>query len=155
MVTGDANDGCPKVDQGCQCAEDLGRGLGADCAAACEPRQSPRQYGKGRRCSPKEVFGLYWEIGSGSGGRRSEGFRAATLRRRRKQHPRPLLPASARICSVRAPAPRRGRRKARGKEPLPGSDATGPGPPAPLPTQSSPPLSSPPPASTQIGPPVP
>ncbi|KAB1259021.1 Protein FAM72A [Camelus dromedarius] len=58
MVTGDANDGCPKVDQGCSCAEDLGRGLGADCAAACEPRQSPRQYRKGWRCSPEKYCGL-------------------------------------------------------------------------------------------------
>lgn len=38
---------------------------------------------------------------------------------------------------------------------LPGSDATGPAPPAPLPIRSSPPLLSPPPASTQIGPPSP
>ena len=56
------------------------------------------------------------------------------------------------VCPVRALVPRRARRKGRGTEPLPGSDATGPAPPAPLPTRSSPPLSSPPPASTQIGP---
>lgn len=63
-----------------------------------------------------------------------------TARRCRKQHPRPLLPAPARVCSVRAPALRPGRGKGRGKEPLPGSDATGLRPPAPLPTQRSPPL---------------
>ncbi|KAL4673705.1 hypothetical protein H8959_017639 [Pygathrix nigripes] len=108
----------------------------------------------GETRSPEKYYGLYWEIWRGWGGR-SEGFRAAPLRRCREQHPRPLPPAPARVCSVRAPARRPAGRKGRGKEPLPGSDATGPRPPAPLPTQSSPPISSPPPVFTQTAAPVP
>lgn len=49
MVTGDANDGCLKVDQGCSCAEDLGRGLGAGCAGEGGPGLIPSQYSEERR----------------------------------------------------------------------------------------------------------
>ena len=142
VVSGDANDGCPKLDQGCPSAEDLGRGLGAGCAAECEPRQSPKLCGEGRRRSPDNYYGLHPEFCRGSQGKRSEGlrgrgsegFQASPLKRCSKQHPRPLLSAPAQVCSIRAAVPQPGRRKGRRKEPLPGSDATGPRPPAPLST---------------------
>lgn len=60
MVTGDTSDGCPKVDQGCPCAGDLGRGLGAGFAATESQGRVPSCAVKGReRCNLEKYYGLY------------------------------------------------------------------------------------------------
>lgn len=69
MVTGDASDGYPKVDQGCPCEEDLGRGLGEGFAAAESQGRVPGCAVNGReRCSLEKYYGLYWKIWRGEGG---------------------------------------------------------------------------------------
>lgn len=70
MITGVANDGCPKLDRGCPRAEDLGRGW---------VRAAPRRVSQGRapsgavkggsRCSPEKYYPLYTEFWRGSRGR--------------------------------------------------------------------------------------
>ena len=73
-----------------------GRGLGADGAAAREPRHGPGQDGEGRRRSPKEA--LWAAPGDGEWVRREGGLRGSGRQREgdeREPHPRPLLPASA------------------------------------------------------------
>lgn len=100
------------------------------------------------------IMGCTGRLGVGHGGRGSEIFQATMLKRCRKQHPRPLLPAPARVCSVRAPAPRPGRKRGEGRSLYLALTRRVPGPRLRFPHRVLLP-SSPPPASTQIGPLVP